>query len=65
MTGLSILGLLIILALCYAGYYYYIFIHKRHPLFSRTEAAMLPMSAQAPQLNLPHVEPPSYHLCQQ
>ena len=63
MTGLSILGLLIISAIISASYYYYVFVQKWRPLFPHTETEMLPVSVQAPQLNLPHVEPPSYHLC--
>ena len=62
MTGLSILGLIIISSIIYACYYYYVFVRKCSPLFSRTKTEMLPLSVQAPQLNLPHVEPPLYHL---
>ena len=61
MTGLSILGLLIIFATIYAGYYYYVFILKCRSPCPRNETEMLPLSVQAPQLNLPHVELPSYH----
>ena len=65
MAGLILLVLSLLAALCYDIYYYYVFYYSKNLAVSAALAFMCHYaSLKAPHVDLPHLQPPDYHLQQ-